>query len=195
MKHWITSAAIILVAGTGLTGCETISEDACLAGSWEDIGFKDGEAGRSRTRLADIAETCAEYGVTPDRVLYLSGFELGVERYCSPRNGFEAGRNGSAPNAECEAGGFATYLDAYDDGLAVHRIQNERDDLVHQWEDDRDALINVTTRLEATDLPDSERRRLDKKAARLANRMDDLRIDIRALERLHDIPRWSPPDS
>lgn len=195
MKIWMTSAAICLAMGLTLTGCETISEDACLAGSWEDIGFKDGEAGRSRSRLANITETCAEYGVVPDRRAYLQGLEMGLERYCGPTNGFNAGREGNTPNAECEAGGFDRYMSAYIDGNAVYEIERARNDLVSQWEDRQTAYLNVTARLDAEEMTAKERRRLERKAARLANEMDDLRIDIRAMERLHDLPRWTAPSS
>ena len=192
MKIWF-SAVICLAAGAALMGCETISEEACLAGSWEDVGFKDGEAGQSRSRLVDIFETCVGYGVVPDRRAYLRGLELGLERYCGPTNGFNTGREGNTPNAECESGGFGRYMDAYADGYAVYEIARARDDLINQWEDRQSAYLNVTARLDADELPAKERRRLEKKAARLANQMDDLRIDIRAMERLHDLPRWTPP--
>jgi len=191
-----TSFAIVsrsFVLASGLSGCHTISEEACLAGSWEDIGFKDGEAGRSRSRLADIAERCAKFNVTPDRTAYIRGLELGLRRYCGPSNGYDDGRAGQQPNAECEAGGFIDYLDAFSDGAEVYQLERERDDLVSRWEERRTAYLNVSGRLDADDLTAKERRRLERKAARLANEMDDIRIDIRAMERLYDLPQWSPP--
>lgn len=193
MRVLLLTGCALVLAGSGLSGCETISEEACLAGSWEDIGFKDGEAGRSRSRLADIAETCAEFGVTPDRQTYFSGYELGLDRYCGPRTGYDAGRQGLDPHNECELGGYADYMDAYSDGYVVYQIERDRDALVSRWNDRRDAFLNVSERLLADDLPAKERRRLEKKAARLSNQMDDLRIDIRAMEQLHDLPRWTPP--
>lgn len=191
-----TSVAIIvlgLALGTSLAGCQTISEEACLSGSWEDIGFKDGEAGRSRSRLANISERCAKFNVTPDRIAYIRGLELGLQRYCGPNTGYDHGRSGQSLNSECEAGGFADYLDGYADGYDVYRLESERDALVSRWSDQRDAYLNVTGRLEVDDLDAKERRRLEKKAARLANDMDELRIDIRVLEQLHGLPRWTPP--
>lgn len=193
MKTSIAIIALGLCLGTSLTGCQTISEEACLSGSWEDIGFKDGEAGRSRSRLANISERCAKFNVTPDRTAYIRGLELGLQRYCGPNTGYDHGRSGQSPNAECEAGGFVDYLDGFADGHDVYQIESERDALVSRWSDQRDAYLNVTGRLEVDDLDAKERRRLEKKAARLANDMDELRIDIRVLEQLHGLPRWSPP--
>lgn len=193
MNTKIAIVALSLCLGISVTGCQTISEEACLSGSWEDIGFKDGEAGRSRSRLADISERCAKFNVTPDRDAYIRGLELGLQRYCGPNTGYEHGRDGQSPNAECEAGGFDDYLDGFEEGAVVHQLERERDALVSQWTDRRDAYQNVTNRLESDELTAKERRRLEKKAARLANTMDDLRVDIRVLEQLNGLSRWTPP--
>jgi hypothetical protein len=47
--------------------------------------------------------------------------------------------------------------------------------------------------LDSDELSPKERRRLEKKAARIAYEMDELRIDIRAMEQLYNLPRWNPP--
>jgi hypothetical protein len=193
MIKYIAVSVLGLSFGAGLTGCHTISEETCLSGSWEDIGFKDGEAGRSRSRLADISERCAKFNVTPDRTDYIRGLELGLQRYCNATSGYTNGRNGQRPNAECEAGGFVDYLDGFADGNAVYQLESERDLLVSRWDDQRDAYLNVTGRLDSDELSPKERRRLEKKAARIAYEMDELRIDIRAMEQLYNLPRWNPP--
>ena len=192
MKQLIALSVIALTSATFISGCETISEESCLNGNWEDIGFRDGERGKSRSRLVDIAKTCGEFGVRPDREAYIRGLELGLKRYCGPSTGFDHGRNGQSPNAECEIGGFPDYLDAYAEGLFVHEIEEERDNLVNRWEDRQQHLMNVGQRLEAETLDDKERRRLERKYDRLRGEMEDLRIEIRSLERLHGLSRWSP---
>lgn len=193
MKKSVATIGLALCLGVTLTGCHSISEETCLAGSWEDIGFKDGEAGRSRSRLADISERCAKFNVTPDRIAYIRGLELGLVRFCGPNSGFDDGRSGKPPNAECEAGNFPGYLDGYADGDEVYQLMAERNVLVDRWTDQRNAFLNVTDRLDADDLNPKERRRLERKADRLANDMDDIRIEIRAMELLHGLTRWSPP--
>lgn len=69
----------------------------------------------------------------------------------------------------------------------------ERDGLVDRWKDQRVTYRNVTNRLELDELNPKERRRLERRADRLANAMDELRIDIRAMEQLHGLNRWTPP--
>lgn len=192
MKQLIILSTVAIASASFMSGCQTISEESCMSGNWEDIGFRDGEQGRSRSRLVDIAETCGEYGVSPDREAYIRGLELGLKRYCGPSTGFSHGRSGQSPNAECEVGGFPDYLDAYSEGLYVHEMEEERDDLVDRWEEQQDHLMNVAQRLEDDTLDAKERRRLERKYDRLKRDMEDLRIDIRALERLHDLSRWEP---
>lgn len=87
MMKSVVIVALGLCLGASVTGCHSISEEACLSGSWEDIGFKDGEAGRSRSRLADISERCAKFNVTPDRTAYIRGLEMGLIRFVNPIRG------------------------------------------------------------------------------------------------------------
>lgn len=200
MKTTIFSTLILSLGVLSLSGCATISEEACQSGSWQDIGFQDGEKGRSRSRLADISKTCAKYGVTPDRTAYIRGLEDGLRRYCTPDNGFTAGRNGNSPNYECEAGAYSDYLDAHADGLVVYDLYAERDSLVSRWHDRRDTYVDVTGRLDAVpedgqELSAPERRRLERRAILLEDEMDDIRIEIRALERVHNLDRWDAPET
>ena len=66
----------------------------------------------------------------------------------------------------------------------------EHKSLINAFENTRDQLIDVRTRLDNPELSDEEHKRLSKKKRRLADRREDLRIDIRAHERLHDLPRY-----
>ncbi|WP_418152894.1 DUF2799 domain-containing protein [Litorimonas sp. RW-G-Af-16] len=93
-KHLILSAMAVPLAGLALSSCATISEDECIAGSWQDIGYNDGRAGNSRGRFADIASTCAKYDVIPNRNAYMSGYDSGLPLYCTFDNGISRGESG-----------------------------------------------------------------------------------------------------
>ena len=56
-------------------------------------------------------------------------------------------------------------------------------------EDLRDNLLDHICCIIEEEMDDKERKRLKKKARRLEGEADDLRIDIRAFERIHDLPR------
>ena len=189
MKTLFLSA--LLTAGlASLSACATISEDACVAGDWEGIGFTDGTQGRSRARLADISKTCAKYNITPDRSAYLRGLEEGLQRHCTPENGFRRGRQGDGVNNECTVRGFADYADAHAAGFTEYRIERDYRGLIADWTETDEALRDVALRLDDETLTETERARLAKTHRRLLRRADSLRIDIRAMERIHGFPRW-----
>ncbi|WP_409433852.1 DUF2799 domain-containing protein [Litorimonas sp. RW-G-Af-16] len=189
-KHLILSAMAVPLAGLALSSCATISEDECIAGSWQDIGYNDGRAGNSRGRFADIASTCAKYDVIPNRNAYMSGYDSGLPLYCTFDNGISRGESGGDPNQECIAINATPYLEGHAEGYAVYQITSEHQSLIDDYEDALTALIEVRRRLDEEDNDADERRRLRKKEIRLDDRREDLRIEVRALERQYGLPRY-----
>lgn len=185
----------LLGASILLDGCASISEDACLAGSWSDIGYKDGAKGKSRGKLADYAETCGKYGVTPDRTAYLTAYESGLDSYCTFDQGFSLGENGSEFNQVCSTRTVSGFAEGYDDGRALYEIRKEHRNLKSEIENRVESLTEVKRRLSDEEMDDDERDRLNKKRRRLRKQIEDLRIDIRAHERLYDLPRFQMPEN
>ena len=182
----LSAAALAIVS---LSGCASISEDQCLAGNWAERGYKDGANGVSPGRLADYADTCAKYAVSPDNTVYIENYQAGVVSYCTYERGFQRGKNGDSYNQVCSGELAQNFAPGYDKGRAVYEIYREHKRLVHAYEDTRRQLVDVRLRLENPDLTDKELRRLSIKKRRLANRAEDIRIDLRALERLHRLSR------
>lgn len=193
----LAGVGFIVVSALGLTACQTISEDSCRAGNWQDIGYEDGTKGRSRSRLASIGETCAKYGIRPDRQAYLRGLEQGLDRYCSPDQGYRDGTNGGSPNKECRGLGYDDYLIAFDDGLIEYEARRDYSRLKDRWTDLEEDILTLEVRLDEPDLSRSDRREIRGDLRGLENERDDVRADIRAIERDFDWPRWRPeiPDS
>jgi len=181
--------ACLGLSSMGLSGCASISKEECQVGSWADIGYKDGARGKKRGRLADYAKTCAKYGISPDRQAYLTAFEQGVTKYCTYERGFERGETGSSFNQVCAHRPQSGFADGYDAGRIVYEIHNEHRNLIEAYEDRYAAYEDVTRRLAEDDLGADERKRLKKKVSRLDREIEDLRIDVRAHERLYDLPR------
>lgn len=152
--------------------------------------YKDGANGVSRGWLADYADTCAKYAVTPNNAAYIENYEAGLRSYCTYDRGFSRGKNGDSYNQVCSGELARDFGTGYDEGRVIYEIYKEHKRLIHAFEDTRDQLIDMRTRLDNPGLSDDERKRLTKKKRRLANRREDLRIDIRAHERLHDLPRY-----
>lgn len=171
------------------TGCATISEDSCIAGSWESLGYEDGRNGESRGNFTKIAETCAKYGVSADATQYRLGYVQGLPLYCSYNRGFNHGEDGSSLKSECREINATPYFDGYDEGRVVYEIRREYDNLVEAYEATRTALMNVSKRLSVDALDADERKRLRKKERRLQRELDENRIDIRAFERVQGWPK------
>ena len=190
MKKIFILSAIILGAAS-LSSCASISEGECLAGSWQEIGFRDGENGKSRSKLADYAETCIKYNVSPDRVSYFKGFEQGLLRHCTYDKGFSRGEYGNSPNEECRSVPDNGYFAGYEEGRIIYDINREYDGLIAQYDNTLDRLLETKQRLAEEDLTPSERNKLRKRVLRLEDQREDNRIDIRAFERIHGLPKYS----
>ena len=142
MKWLIVSAAA--GALVGLASCATMSAEQCRAGDWSGQGFTDGAAGLSMSRLSEHAEACAKHGITPDLTAYAAGRDQGLLRYCTPGNGFYAGRSGSGYGGVCPASLEADFIPAYRDGQIVHEVEQA---LVNA----RSSVTSLGSRLEELD--------------------------------------------
>lgn len=181
----------LLLAGLAVlsTGCASISEDSCIAGSWESLGYEDGREGESRGHFSKIAETCAKYGITADAVQYRVGYDQGLPLYCSYDRGVKHGETGNSLKTECREINAVPYFDGYDEGRVIYEIRQEYDALIDVYEDTRKALVNVSDRLSIEVMEPDERKRLRKKERRLIRELDENRIDVRAFERIQGWPK------
>jgi hypothetical protein len=182
----ILSAIVLCLSAAG---CASISQDDCQVGAWGDYGYKDGLNGRSSDRIAKYAKKCAEFGVKPNSAEYLTGYDQGVFKYCTYQQGYELGENGSDYNQVCSGPLAADFAPGYDEGRAVYEIYEEHKSLISGADDTHAALIEVRRKLKEDELAEGDRRRLEKKRRRLKEDRDDARIDVRAFERIHGLPR------
>ncbi len=114
------------VASLLLAGCASrtsVTENQCLAGDWETIGYSDGLSGHQSTRLLQHQDACGRVEVVPDRALYLQGWQEGNAQYCTPANGFSAGERGTEISRACT--GYADFSEAYTDGRRLYLAREE----------------------------------------------------------------------
>ena len=131
------SARLLLVLGcVFLAGCATLDEDECRTADWAQIGHADGRAGHSRARLEAHREACAKLGIRPDAERYFAARERGLERYCTPENGWRVGRSGDSYEDVCPPELERAFLARYRAGREIHearqrvdRLENERAEL------------------------------------------------------------------
>jgi hypothetical protein len=187
----ISGLALIALGGAGLSGCATISEDKCLAGNWQELGYRDGSNGVKRDKASKIADICVKYGVEMDFDAYISGFERGLPNYCTYERGFALGENGSSYNQLCAGPLAVDFAPGYDEGRAVYEVYKEHKSLISIYESKLDDIAGVRGRLETEDLSAEDEKRLRKKLRRFRRQAEDMKIDIRAWERLHNLSRYS----
>ncbi|MGO2132630.1 MAG: DUF2799 domain-containing protein [Halomonas sp.] len=119
------SCFALLGALTLLSGCATLSEGQCRTMSWEQLGRQDGRQGYPSSRLFEHQKACAEYGISISRADYDSGRELGLLDYCTARNGYRQGREGTRYHNVCPAKLEPEFLARYRDGKVVHDAESD----------------------------------------------------------------------
>lgn len=112
------AVALVLVSGCSKPP-RSVTENQCMAGDWETLGYRDGVNGHRSTRLLAHQDACGELGVVPERETYRRGWRLGIAEYCRPDNGFDLGLRGIAYGNVCPDELEARFLDAHADGFAI----------------------------------------------------------------------------
>jgi len=97
-----------------------IALEACMSGDWFDAGYRDGEAG-TPARAADIADTCRNYGILPDRRGYQDGWREGNSLYCSYDSGLYAGQNNLEYLGVCSGRAHRQFWRGYEKGREMFR--------------------------------------------------------------------------
>jgi len=123
-----------------LAGCASLSESDCRSASWEDIGYRDGAKGSGPDRAQDHASACVEYGVSVDREAWKTGYERGLDVYCTPENAVEIALSGGNYSGVCPPdsdAAFATHWRAarpvYEQRQKVAQLEQRRRELEYAY--------------------------------------------------------------
>lgn len=102
-----------------------MSENQCIAGDWETIGYFDGAHGYRSSRLLAHQDACVEFGMVPDRDTYLTGWRQGIREYCRPDNGYAQGLSGASYANVCPADIEADFLADYQRGRDLYQARRD----------------------------------------------------------------------
>lgn len=84
MKKVITIIGFI-GASLLLTSCvHHLSQQECMTTNWQQMGFGDGEAGRTPRNLDQAIKDCMKFQITVDPNTYMKGYRSGLQRFCTP---------------------------------------------------------------------------------------------------------------
>lgn len=174
--------AVLLASLIFLSGCATLGKDECLTADWYAIGYEDGAQGHAVTRIASHREACAKHGVTPDLRDYQDGYDEGVIGFCTARNGFNRARNGYEYNGICPPSVEHDFLDGYEAGREIYRVNSqiktlESEQRRHEKElsEIEDLLLEKEAALFAESTPEEDRRVIYEDIAQLKERKGKLR--------------------
>lgn len=123
ISRYLSVAAAVVLLG----GCATLSEEECKTADWHRLGYKDGAAGHSDSRLAEHAEACTKTGIRPNAQQWRSGWDQGVMTYCTPRVGWREGLAGRSYQGVCRGRNEDAFLYAFNQGTEIHRLQSRID--------------------------------------------------------------------
>ncbi|MEQ8936488.1 MAG: DUF2799 domain-containing protein [Amphiplicatus sp.] len=167
-----------------LAGCATkMSEEECAFADWSAVGDADGRSGQAREAFGARAERCATFGVTADYDAYFAGRERGLQAYCTPGSGYEAGRRGEEYRGVCPAGVETGFLEEYRIGRQLYTLEQAHNSAVSAYDyaissidSSRDSIQRARKKLRESGLSEEEREKLRK-------RIDSERRDIERTER------------
>lgn len=116
---------LIAIGGSFLlfSACASITPEECALADWEQYGYNDGLRGdEMRSAQSGRDRACVKQGIVPDRIAYKKGYERGVARFCTPRNGYEFGKAGRAYTGLCRDHEEAAFLVEYDLGYELYEF-------------------------------------------------------------------------
>jgi hypothetical protein len=150
-----------------LGGCASLSKSECMNADWEDIGVRDGAAGRPEEYLIQHSKACAKVAVAPDRGAWLHGREQGLERFCVPHRVYQLGESGYGfDSGICRRYDTDRLISAYETGRDVRRLAGQLSAIDEE-------IADITDELSREDLEKKERRVLAVRLGQLAYQRND----------------------
>lgn len=118
----------VILATTVLAGCgsnPSVTQNQCVAGDWQTLGYRDGVNGLRATRLLSHQDACVEHGIVPDRHEYMIGWDEGILQYCQSDNGYDQGVRGASYNNVCPRHLESAFLSSFHDGQQLYIARTE----------------------------------------------------------------------
>jgi hypothetical protein len=188
VKIMLGRTAVLFTAAAALAGCAGMSEQACLVSDWRTVGFEDGTYGRPVGTIGSYRQACAKHGIAPDLESYRAGHAEGVEIYCRPSQGFDAGRSGASYHGVCPADLEPDFLDAYNSGrhlyeleLALRSVDSQIASNQREQENIKNELTQIGASMVSSETTAEQRVLLVSRAADLGQRYGELTREIEGL--------------
>ncbi|WP_415889787.1 DUF2799 domain-containing protein [Neptuniibacter sp. SY11_33] len=172
-----------------LSGCASLSQEECLTGDWQGIGYRDGLQGKTEAYLAEHQSACAEYQVSLNLEDYLRGRKEGLKNYCQPDNGYRLGRQGAEYAYVCPAELDMAFVAKYQQGReiyqqekAVKTLETEIRKNKAEQTNLKDQIVKTETKLVADGKSRSERQYLLDDLKEFEQRLPNLKSELYRME-------------
>jgi hypothetical protein len=160
------AAAWVLLLG----GCATMDATECQVTDWYQKGIEDGNRGYSEGRLDEHRTACAGVGVEPDAARYEEGRQFGLQAYCVPSRGLQAGMRGEIYRSVCPESTRSEFLAAYRHGEKMH----ETEDII---DENRREIQRIDGMLNDKNRSAGEKQQLYTRQQNLKRQNDQLRFE------------------
>ncbi|WP_415892971.1 DUF2799 domain-containing protein [Neptuniibacter sp. PT8_73] len=178
-------ASLLLV----LSGCASLSQEECLTGDWQGIGYRDGLQGKTEAYLAEHQSACSEYLVSLNIDDYLRGRKEGLKSYCQPDNGYRLGRQGAEYAYVCPAELDTAFVVKYQQGRETYQQEKAVKTLEAEIRKNKaeqtklkDKIIKTETKLVADGKSRSKRQRLLDDLKDMEQRLPSLKTELFRME-------------
>lgn len=171
-RRTLVLGSVVLVAL--LSGCASLSEEECRVADWRRLGTDDGAHGHTESRLAEHAEACAKIGIRPDAAQWRAGWDQGVWMYCTPQVGWNEGLAGRGYQGVCRGRNEDAFLQAYQAGNEIHRLQSRIDSTYQELQRLQRQLREAPN--------DEARHRLRERMRQLDFELAQLRLSLHSLQ-------------
>ncbi|MFB2862358.1 DUF2799 domain-containing protein [Aeromonas sp. MdU4] len=182
----MSSKILLLTLPLLLAGCSSLSEDECRTMSWYNLGYQDGEQGKTRDQARDYVSTCGEYGLRVDEAEWKRGYDKGLELYCIPELAYGKGKAGQEYLGVCpnDASFLKQYQRGYEEYKLATRLREIRDELdrTEREIDELERSIRNETNSEQRDYYRAKRNRAVRNYESLRREYDRLRYPDRVIQ-------------
>lgn len=115
----------LIALGAIVYSCSSLNKEECQSANWYDMGVKDSLAGKREMKSSEYAQDCKEHNVTVDFKTYKTGFDKGLNTYCTENKGYSLGLKGVSRHPMCDALN-KKFANGYDAGYIVYEREQKR---------------------------------------------------------------------
>ena len=127
--------AAAMTAGLSVSGCAGgMTKAECADADWAALGLQDGRAGAPGEVAEKRKAACAGDGYLVDADAYDAARREGLETYCTPKGGFEAGRTVGEYFGACAGEQEAQFLTSFALGDKLHDLTEAKERAVRDYE-------------------------------------------------------------